>query len=96
MNDITTRSMPDAASPLTATEIAVAELWRETLQMTDWPAPTDDFFRLGGDSMTMTMVEFRIREELSIDLPPDALFGAPSLRELSALIDAKRCDSDST
>jgi hypothetical protein len=54
---------------LSSTEHAVAALWREALQMPNFPSATDNFFALGGDSMTMTMVEFRIAEEFSIALP---------------------------
>lgn len=86
-----TRSTPksehEAAYELTATERAVAALWCEALQMADLPRAPDNFFALGGDSMTMTMLEFRIKEELSVELPAGALFNAPSLRELSALVD---------
>jgi acyl carrier protein len=70
------------------TERAVAALWCEALQMPDLPSTTDNFFALGGDSMTMTLVEFRINEELSVELPQGALLGAQSLSELSALVDS--------
>lgn len=70
-----------------STERAIAALWREALQIPELPSATDNFFALGGDSMTMTMVEFRIKEELSVALPPGALLEAQSLRELSALVD---------
>jgi hypothetical protein len=39
--------------------------------------------------MTMVMLEVRIKEELSVDLPAGAIIEAPSLRELSALIDKR-------
>lgn len=74
---------------LTATERAVGTLWCEALQINDLPSPSANFFDLGGDSMTMVMLEFRIKEELSVDLPADVIIEAPSLRELSALIDER-------
>jgi len=72
---------------LSATERAVAAIWNEVLQTTQLPSAADNFFELGGDSMTMTMVEFRIQEELSIEIPPGSILVAPSLRELSAIVD---------
>ena len=75
---------------LNATESIVAELWSEVLQMSERPDATANFFDLGGDSMTMTMVEFRIKEELAVELPAGAVLSAPSLRELSAWIDRSR------
>jgi hypothetical protein len=38
--------------------------------------------------MAMVMVEYRITEEFSVELLPGAVLSAPTLRELSALIDA--------
>lgn len=79
----------------TATEKAMAELWREVLECAETPRPADDFFGLGGDSIAMVTVLFRIQEEFAIELPPGAIFGSPTLRELSALIDESATpDSD--
>jgi acyl carrier protein len=81
-------SMRSSGPSLYATEHTVAELWKEALQTAELPAPTDDFFYLGGDSMTMVMVEFRINEEFGVALPPGTILGASTLRELSALVQA--------
>ncbi|GFE83728.1 hypothetical protein GCM10011487_57280 [Steroidobacter agaridevorans] len=61
----------------------VASLWQEVLQLGQQPRPADNFFALGGDSMTMTMVEFRIKEELSVELPSGAILRAQTLQELA-------------
>jgi len=73
-----------------STQRIVAELWREVLQTQELPGPDDDFFALGGDSMAMATVEFRIMEELAVQLSPGATLGAPTLRELSTLVDQLR------
>lgn len=83
--DYTSAPAADQAS----TDHILAELWREVLQSADLPVPTDNFFALGGDSMAMVMLEFRIREEFSVELPAGVVLGAPTLSELSALIDAE-------
>jgi len=96
---MSTRPDKPSAQPtqaLNMTEHSIAEIWREVLQTSEQLNATDNFFDLGGDSMTMTMVEFRIKEELNIELASGAILGAPSLRQLSALIDAKRADSPSS
>lgn len=77
----------------TMTERALAALWSEVLESTEQPGATDNFFALGGDSMAMITLEFRIKEEFSVELPAGAVFGAPTLRELSAVVDAARDDS---
>ncbi len=79
-------SAPNGSS-LTATQRAVAELWREVLRVEALPGPDDDFFSLGGDSMAMATVEFRIAEELSVQLLPGAILSAPTLRELAIMVE---------
>ena len=73
---------------LSATERALAALWSEILQI-ELPSANDDFFLLGGDSMTMVMAEFRIMEEFHARLPAGSLLSARTVRSLSALIDEK-------
>lgn len=75
------------AEVTTAAEPGVAALWKEVLQLERLPSASDDFFALGGDSLTMVLLEFRIKEEFSIELPQGAVLGAPTVRELSKLVD---------
>lgn len=67
----------------------VAELWKEVLQLQELPLASDNFFALGGDSMSMVMLGARIKEELGVDIPDDSVLGAQTLYELSALVDAE-------
>lgn len=76
---------------LSDTEGRLAALWCEVLQLAPRPSRADNFFELGGDSMTMTMLEYRIKEELTVDIPVGSLLRAPTLRELSTLIDELDC-----
>lgn len=69
------------------TECSVAALWKEVLQLAELPSTSDDFFALGGDSMAMVTLEFRIKEELAVELPAGAVLVAPTLGELSVLVD---------
>lgn len=73
---------------LTTTESALADLWREVLQTSRSITPEDDFFALGGDSMAMVTLEFRVNEAMAVRLPPGALLGAPTLRQLSKVVDS--------
>jgi len=72
---------------LSVIEHGVARLWSEVLQTPDLPNAVDNFFSLGGDSMAMVMLEHRIAEEFSIELPAGSVLSAPTVRELSALIE---------
>lgn len=88
MTTVKEHCMHPTAPPLSETERAVAELWKEVLIGTETLTATDNFFALGGDSMAMVTVLFRIQEEFSVELSPAAIFNAPSLGELAALVDA--------
>jgi acyl carrier protein len=68
------------------TEITVGEIWMEALQL-DGINPDDNFFEQGGDSLTTMMMLFRVSDVLSVDIQPDALMAAPTLREFCQSID---------
>jgi acyl carrier protein len=86
---MTEAALPKPDASLSATEAAVAALWHEVLQTSEPLSATDDFFAMGGSSMHMVMLEYRLQEEFSIELPAGVLLGAPTLREISALVDAE-------
>lgn len=69
--------------------MVLSDLWREVLQ-TEVPRLEDNFFLLGGDSMAMTTLEFRIQEELGISLPPGAVLTAPTFGEITSLVQSFR------
>ena len=73
---------------LSPTEITVAEIWMEALQL-DKISPDDNFFERGGDSLTTMMMLFRVSDVLNVDLPPDALVEASTLREFCQAIDGR-------
>jgi len=70
-------------------ERSLASLWQQVLNTESLPHPSDDFFSLGGDSVAMILVELRLKEEFSVDLPEGVMLAVSSLRELSHLIEAR-------
>ena len=70
----------------TPTQQAVADIWQALL---GHPVVNADanFFELRGDSLLAIGVLARVRQELGVALEPSALFSAPTVRELAALID---------
>jgi acyl carrier protein len=73
---------------LTPTEREIATLWREVLQTEAQLTSDENFFSLGGDSLAMTMVLFRVQEVFGVELPTAALLEAPELGAFSARVDA--------
>lgn len=79
-------SAPPYLPPSTATEEILAQVWSDLLGF----APiglADDFFELGGHSLLATQMVSRLREKLGIEMSVAAVFDAPKLRGLAALLD---------
>jgi amino acid adenylation domain-containing protein len=73
-------------APRTPSEQAVAEIWREVLGV-ERPGAGDDFFALGGHSLSATRVLSRLRRRLGVDLPLAAIFECSTLESLAAAVD---------
>ena len=73
--------------PQTPTERSLAGLWQVLLGVSQ-VAASDDFFELGGHSVLANQMTARVRETLGVDLPLSAVFDAPVLRQLAAVVDA--------
>jgi amino acid adenylation domain-containing protein len=72
--------------PRTATERALAAVWREVLKV-ERVGVHDHFFDLGGHSLLATQVVSRIREQMGTEVALRTLFEAPVLGQLAARID---------
>jgi len=77
---------------LTAAETLVAEIWREILSVGDI-RPSDNFFDLGGNSLSAIQVIARLQQLIGGDLPVTSLFDAPSLEDFTAEIEAANVTS---
>jgi amino acid adenylation domain-containing protein len=76
-------------APRTPVEEVLAAIWAHALRV-DQVSIDDDFFNLGGHSLTATLVFSRIRETFQIEMPLRALFDEPTVRRLSRVIEAAR------
>ncbi|WP_053718392.1 non-ribosomal peptide synthetase [Saccharothrix sp. NRRL B-16348] len=76
----------ERVEPRDDTERRLAVIWREVLSMpADAPLGVhDNFFALGGHSLTATQMLARVRVALDVDLPLATLFAAPTIAELCA------------
>jgi aspartate racemase len=71
------------APPGTAMEVAIAAIWREVLGI-ERVGTGDDFFDLGGHSLSAARVLSRLRREHGVELPLGALFEYSTLAGLAA------------
>jgi amino acid adenylation domain-containing protein len=72
--------------PQTETEKAVAAIWSELLRM-DGIGVEDDFFDLGGQSMTAVGLVARLRDAFDVNIELAVLFERPTIAGLSEAID---------
>jgi hypothetical protein len=71
----------------TATNDAVAEMWRDLLRLTTID-PNGNFFELGGTSLTAIKFLQRVEKTFGPDvLSPDTLYGDPRLASVAGAID---------
>ncbi|WP_431964951.1 amino acid adenylation domain-containing protein [Actinacidiphila sp. bgisy160] len=68
-------------------ETLVAAMWRELLGVVEI-RPTDDFFCLGGDSLSAIRMLSRLRHSHGTDLTLSALYAAPTLAEVADVVRA--------
>ena len=74
----------------TATERRLAALWAEALDLPESDVGVDDdFFVLGGSSLTATVVVGLVAQELGVRLSVVEAFADPTVRGLAGVIDAR-------
>ena len=78
--------LPAAAArglaPRNETEARLAAIWADLLEI-GTVGVEDDFFALGGHSLLAAQLAYRLRDELSIEVPVATLFARPTVAELA-------------
>ncbi|MEU4580080.1 amino acid adenylation domain-containing protein [Nonomuraea sp. NPDC023979] len=77
---------PAGEPPATATESALAEVWRRVLGVAD-VRRSDNFFEVGGHSLLAGRVVAEIRRALGADVPLRTVLETADLAELAATVD---------
>ncbi|MCD2155393.1 non-ribosomal peptide synthase/polyketide synthase, partial [Rhodococcus cerastii] len=74
-------------APVTKTEELIGRIFGDVLAV-DQVSITDDFFDIGGNSLSATRVMGRVGTELSVTLPVRVLFDARTVAALAVAVDA--------
>ncbi|MEZ2133143.1 amino acid adenylation domain-containing protein, partial [Sinorhizobium sp. CB9] len=90
------RALPDPelssgsayVAPRTETEAALAAIWRDVLGL-ERVGVNDNFFEIGGHSLTAVRLTARLRQGLGHDVSLRALFDHPTVCGIAALIEGK-------
>ncbi|HIQ21835.1 MAG TPA: hypothetical protein EYH34_11455 [Planctomycetes bacterium] len=80
-------------APRTPLEEKIAAVWADVLGV-DRVGVEDNFFQLGGHSLLVTQLYFRLSDLLPIDLPLERLLEQPTVAGLAKLILAARLEQD--
>ncbi|HTB49506.1 MAG TPA: amino acid adenylation domain-containing protein, partial [Solirubrobacteraceae bacterium] len=91
IEDTEQRSSVAHEPPRGELESTIAEIWRELLGL-DAIARDENFFALGGDSLTATRLMERLRRRSGVELSLRTLFAAPTVESLATAIDAARSE----
>jgi len=75
-------------TPQTETEKDLAELWKELLGVNNI-GRKDSFTRLGGESIMMVHLSFRIEDKFGVRIKVSELFGCKDLSAMALLIDER-------
>jgi amino acid adenylation domain-containing protein len=82
---------PALKAPRTRVEKRLAGIFAEVLELpVDRISAEDGFFELGGHSLLATRLVVRVREALGVELPLRAVFAAPRVAQLAAIVERLR------
>jgi acyl-CoA synthetase (AMP-forming)/AMP-acid ligase II/acyl carrier protein len=80
----------DDINPVSATELALLALWRSVFE-DDEVSVDDDFFAIGGDSLTGMRLLAQVQSAFGIELPPLAMYDETNtIKAMAAYIDRVR------
>ena len=77
------------ASERTATEAQLVDIWAQVLATRAFDID-DDYFSLGGDSLGLMEIGLALRTRLQVQLEPERLFEATTVRAQARCVDAAR------
>ena len=78
--------------PATKIEDEIAQIWCRILNL-DCIGVNDSLLDLGANSLKMTQIINRLRDEFQVELPLKALFEAPTIAKLAIELDARKVRS---
>jgi amino acid adenylation domain-containing protein len=77
---------PHYQAPSNDLERELIRIWEEILKRQDI-GTTENFFELGGHSLLATQVTSKLRKQMGLDVPLQAMFKGPTVRELAQVVE---------
>lgn len=82
------RQTDKQAAQHTATEEALLPVWQDILKLNAIDVH-DNFFKLGGDSLSATRLLYQVKQKFSVEFPVFKLIEMPTVNKLAAFIDTQ-------
>jgi len=87
------RTDGQGTAPKTDLETQLSKIWCDELGIEN-VGRNDDFFFLGGDSLTAVRMSLRVLDEFDLNISLRQIFEAPTVADLAAMIDEKKLAID--
>lgn len=72
--------------PLNELQQKIANLWMKTLEFRGQLSPLDEFFAMGGHSLSLIHIQNGIRDQYNVDLSLGDMFAKPTIEGMESLI----------
>lgn len=76
-------------------ETRLSSIWQEVLEL-DRVSIDDNFFDIGGHSLSGMRVLARMRRDFQVDIPISSLFNKPTIAELAVEVEAQKAKGATT
>lgn len=76
-----------------ATEHSIAGIWQQMLGV-EYVSPKDNFFAIGGDSLTAVQMMLEVEDRFGVQLPVHLAFEAPTLEQLARRVSAAKDNAE--
>jgi amino acid adenylation domain-containing protein len=76
-------------APSTLLEIKIAEIWNAIIGLEHAIGVDDNFFEIGGHSLSAAAVVSKVRKQLMVELPLSEMFNSPTIKQLANYIESQ-------
>ena len=87
---MTSFNQSTAGGPLNSLQADISMVWKSVLHIDEDLSPADEFFALGGHSLTLIHVQEAIREKCNVTIQLGDMFANPTIEGMERLVTAEK------
>ncbi|MCP1135854.1 amino acid adenylation domain-containing protein [Paenibacillus polysaccharolyticus] len=77
-------------APSTLLEIKIVEIWNQIMGPGHAIGACDNFFEIGGNSLSAAAVVSKVRKQLRVEIPLSEMFNSPTVKQLAEYIESQK------